>query len=104
MSSIKYFLEVVDGGPDCHGIFELVGTRITLGRHVTADIPLYDRTVNKLHAALHRQDNGYALEDTNSRAGTLVNGVRIEQPVPLKDEDLIKLGNVILIYRCTASA
>jgi pSer/pThr/pTyr-binding forkhead associated (FHA) protein len=39
------------------------------------------------------------LEDLGSKNGTLLNGTKIEQAVPLQDGDEIRLGSVELTYR-----
>jgi class 3 adenylate cyclase len=43
---------------------------------------------------------GYLLADLKSTNGTYLNGLRLEQVVPLKDGDKIELGDVALTYRC----
>ena len=73
---------------------------------VTPDLDL-DRYAGELaglsrrHARLSRQDNRYWIEDLNSVNWTYLNQQRLtpEQPVPLNDGDLLRLGNVLLTFR-----
>ena len=91
-------LRVIEGAPESESQFDLVDDRLMVGRHVTADIPLYNATVNKNHAVLTRTEAGYAIEDWESRSGTFVNGARIGERILLKDGDRIEMGTVKLIY------
>jgi hypothetical protein len=53
--------------------------------------------VEPIHLKISKQkDGGYFLEDNQSRTGTLVNGLPISGPTPLKDGDAIQFGvNVV---------
>ena len=95
---MSFILQVVDGGPDCEGQFDLVEDRLMVGRHVTANVVLINRTVNKNHAVLTRTESGYFFEDWRSRSGTFANDVRVSAPVLLKDGDIIHMGTVKLVY------
>jgi hypothetical protein len=66
---------------------------ITIGRRDDNLVHLPDRNVSRRHARLVRRDGAVLLEDLRSANGTLVNGVRINEPVPLADGDLIRIGD-----------
>lgn len=66
-------------------------TPFTLGRQADNDVVLPDNRISRRHARIIQSVQGYALEDTASRHGTLVNGERIEAR-PLQDGDRINLG------------
>jgi hypothetical protein len=53
--------------------------------------------VEPIHLKISKQPDGhYLLEDNQSRAGTLLNGLTIPGPVPIKDGDAIQFGvNVV---------
>ena len=96
-----HLLRVIDDAPESDCQITLHGDRSMVGRHVTADIPLFNATVNKYHAVLTRTDAGYTVEDWNSRSGTFVNGVRVVESMLLKDSDSIAMGTVKLTYHQT---
>jgi hypothetical protein len=66
---------------------------ITIGRREDNLVHLPDRNVSRRHARLVQRDGTILLEDLRSANGTMVNGVRISEPVPLGDGDLIRIGD-----------
>ncbi|GIW79957.1 MAG: hypothetical protein KatS3mg105_1764 [Gemmatales bacterium] len=66
----------------------------TIGRAEGTDIPLFgDMGVEKIHAKIVLHQGKYMLVENGSPAGgTFVNGERITGPTPLKNGDLIQLG------------
>jgi pSer/pThr/pTyr-binding forkhead associated (FHA) protein len=68
----------------------------TIGRD-GCDINLADPEVSRRHAAIRADDAGAApaIEDLGSRNGTWVNDRRIDAPTPLRDGDLVRLGNTV---------
>lgn len=66
---------------------------ITIGRREDNLIQLPDRNVSRRHARLLRRGGAVLLEDLQSANGTQVNGVRITEPVPLHDGDLVRIGD-----------
>lgn len=66
-----------------------------------ADYVLKDNSVSRVHARILQEDGKVYLEDLNSTNGTFKNGLRL-QPYEkrcLEQEDEIRLGKVILIFR-----
>jgi len=57
--------------------------------------------LSRRHARLILRDNQCWIEDLNSVNWTYLNNQRLppERPAPLKDGDLLRLGNVLLTYR-----
>jgi hypothetical protein len=57
--------------------------------------------LSRRHARLFVQDTRYWIEDLNSVNWTYLNQQRLtpEQPLPLNDGDLLRLGNVLLTFR-----
>ena len=69
-----------------------------IGRSTTNDLVVDDEQVSGQHASLFYREDTFWVEDLKSTNGTYVNGKRIDQSVPLKDEDLIKIGAMILRF------
>ncbi len=70
---------------------------VTLGRSSTNDIPLSDRTLSRVHARLEQVDGGLLrVVDLGSRNGTMVNNIRIADPLTLKPGDRIQLGETVI--------
>lgn len=73
----------------------------TIGRGATSTLVLDVPGMSRSHAMLQPgPGGGYLLADLRSTNGTYVNGLRLEQVVPLRDGDKIELGEVALTYRC----
>jgi len=72
----------------------LAASRLTIGRRPYNDVPLDDLTVSGEHAMIRVRNGDCVIHDLNSRNGTLVNGLPIQQRV-LVDGDVIDIG----IYR-----
>jgi DNA-binding response OmpR family regulator len=63
----------------------------SIGRWEDNDIVIDDRWISRHHARIRREKDQYILEDLDSKNGTVVNGQRIFEPVPLTDGDEIQL-------------
>jgi len=83
--------------------FDLRG-EVRLGRGRPNAIGLTDSKVSRNHARLDPIRNTYILTDLGSANGTFVNGVRITQPVRLRDGDLIHVGDTQLVFHARHSA
>jgi len=75
----------------------LVDEEYVIGRSPQCNIQYSDSGVSAQHARLIRTDDGYVLEDLDSRNGTYVNDAPIERQL-LKDGDEIRIGRVLLEY------
>lgn len=83
--------------------FELRG-EARLGRDRSNAIVLTDGKVSRSHARLDPIRDTYILTDLGSANGTFVNGVRITQPMRLRDSDLIHVGDTQLVFHTGLSA
>lgn len=83
--------------------FELRG-EANLGRSRSSAIALSDSKVSRNHARLDPVRSTYILTDLGSANGTFVNGVRITQPVRLRDGDLLQVGDTQLIFHTRPGA
>lgn len=75
------------------------GRRILVGRSPSADLPLEDPLMSRLHARIEMRDDGVYVEDLGSRNGTTVNGETVHGPVRLEPDDEITAGSAGLIFR-----
>jgi adenylate cyclase len=77
---------------------QVLGRRVTIGRHPGQDIQLLDRVVSKEHAVITAQNDQFILTDIGSRNGTFVNGERIKGPIKLKDKDQFTCGATVFTF------
>jgi len=73
----------------------------TIGRINGNDLVISERTVSRRHARLWFSDGHWYLEDLQSANGTLVNNIRIFQPVMLNDGDIINFGDEVVVFNIT---
>ncbi|HEV2380638.1 MAG TPA: SpoIIE family protein phosphatase [Terriglobia bacterium] len=78
---------------------EVSRTPFSLGRQSDNDLVLLDNRISRQHARILRDDEGYVLEDAQSRHGTFVNGERVATR-SLQAGDQISLG-ISDAYRLT---
>ena len=75
-----------------------VSSNFTIGRSHNNALVLLDTYISRLHALIHRQNEGeYWLVDFSTN-GVIVNELRIRQSVLLKDNDVVKIGPYIFIF------
>ena len=77
----------------------LEGDSLIVGRSSAAELVLADRFLSRKHARLFQDNGSWMVEDLGSRNGTLVNGVRIEEPTKLKADDEIRLSGSVIMVR-----
>lgn len=86
-----------DDRPD--SVYPLLDAECTIGRSNDNALAVPDGSVSSKHARILRTDDGFVIEDLQSRNGTFVNGERVtDGPRKLSDGDLIRLGKVILTF------
>jgi hypothetical protein len=74
----------------------------TIGRAPTNDVVLLGDRVSRRHAQIQaQQQNEFWLVDLGSSNGTYHNGQRVVQPVLLRDQDQIDVGQFRLVFRQT---
>jgi serine phosphatase RsbU (regulator of sigma subunit) len=77
----------------------LEGESLIVGRSSAAELVLADRFLSRKHARLFQDNGAWMVEDLGSRNGTLINGVRIEEPTKLKEDDEIRLSGSVIMVR-----
>jgi DNA-binding winged helix-turn-helix (wHTH) protein len=70
-----------------------------LGRDLEDGIRIDSPTVSRRHARIVISDRDAVLEDLASKNGTYLAGEPVSAPVPLKDGDEIRTGEVVLRFR-----
>ena len=74
------------------------GVERYVGRESTNDVVMADNQVSTRHCRIVPKGEDFWMEDLGSRNGTYVNGVRIEEPRKLENEDLLKIGRTLFKF------
>ena len=69
-----------------------------LGRDANCDICLTEESISRQHAKIFNENGDVFIEDQGSSNGTFINDKKITQKMPLRDQDMLKLGNIILKF------
>ena len=90
-------LEVITES-DGRQLYDLTAHETVVGRNQFCDVVLRSQTVSRQHARILRSPEGYYLEDLTSLNGTYVNRRRVEGRTQLKDQDLIDIYEIGMIF------
>jgi pSer/pThr/pTyr-binding forkhead associated (FHA) protein len=71
---------------------------VTIGRGPPANVVLSDTRVSRLHARIDVAGGELCVRDLESRNGTWLNELPIDDPVPLRRGDQIELGMTRIVY------
>ncbi len=93
-SSIGY-LSVISGPEDVMGQNVPLMTENIIGRSRSSDILFADRSVDKAHSQIYKDDRGTVYISRLGRRDITVNGISIDDPVPIYDRDVVCFGNVV---------
>jgi two-component system, cell cycle response regulator len=89
---------MVIGGTQTGRVLPLaVGASVTIGRSSGATHRVDEPSVSGVHIRVIRSGPEYILADEQATNGTFVNGVKLTEPVRLKDGDRIQLGPVLVL-------
>jgi len=94
---------VLYSGPDAGQRFDLDTGPQIIGRLPEAQVRIDASGVSRQHAELLVGAATVILKDLGSANGTMVNEVRVDEPVTLKDGDLIRVSNVVLRFHAQNS-
>lgn len=92
-------LSVERGPKELRGVSIAVHGPIIVGRSPGADIVIGAGYVSGRHARFQLMGQNLFVEDLGSTNGTAVNGNLIQTPVPLKDKDVVIVGDVAIRVR-----
>ena len=80
-------------GPLAGTTLDLEGYReVTIGRSATCTLVVEDDFASASHARLSNTGSGWYVEDLDSRNGTFLDGLRIDQPESLSAGQEIRIG------------
>jgi class 3 adenylate cyclase len=80
--------------------FDEEQSAVTVGRRLENDVTLsWDSEVSRAHARLLRGPEGWSLVDEGSRNGSYLNGERITGRRPLRDGDVLRFGDTVVLFR-----
>lgn len=87
-----------------HARFPVLYWENSIGRSRSCDIVLPDATMSRDHAVLMRREEGWFIIDTNSKAGTFVNGKKLKPTARARIHpgDTIAMGSSALTLRQTS--
>jgi phosphoserine phosphatase RsbU/P len=71
---------------------------LTIGRSSENDIVLSDAFCSGRHALIRPVDNGWVIQDCQSKNGVFLNGKRVGAPVELKKGDVILAGETRIVF------
>ena len=71
--------------------------RVVIGRALDCDLRFDLAQLSRHHAAIHRDQRTYAVEDLGSSNGTFVNGTPVESLTPVAVGDKIQLGTGLVL-------
>lgn len=83
-------------------IIDISQAETSIGRAKACDIVISDMSVSRFHAVLSKRKKGWMVFDTNSTAGVLVNGKKIEKVSLLVDGDTVAFGGAEYVFYSTA--
>lgn len=91
---------LVLSGPEQGTILPLaaIGRTYRIGRGEGCDLVLADEDVSRVHAAIERTANGTRVRDLGSKNGIAVTGERITGERPLRDGDVLRMGETVLRF------
>src|SRR5688572_11818304 len=88
---------VVLEGPLKGRTFVLSELEFSLGREATNQLSINDELVSRRHAVIRAGSGRFTLVDLNSRNGTLVNAVPVQERI-LEPGDRIQIGDSLLLF------
>lgn len=82
---------------------DLPATQVLIGRAREVDVLLAAQDVSRRHAVIYPVNGGYAIEDCDSRSGTVVNGRRVKRAM-LSHADAVEISHFVIEYRTDAKS
>ncbi len=79
-------------------------SEVTIGRDPNCDLCLPVHAVSREHACIRKDAQGYAISDTNSRNGVIVNGRKLTSVQRLEHHDEVRVGDALFKFVETEAA
>jgi hypothetical protein len=83
---------VVRFGPSTSPEYPLPEHSITLGREPINDVVINDPEISRRHTRIVFENGAYRVEDLGSTNGTFLNGRRLSELTPMKNGDILDMG------------
>jgi predicted component of type VI protein secretion system len=71
---------------------------VVVGRSADCEVSVRDILLSRRHCRLQPSDDGWLLQDLQSKNGTVIDGERLRVPRLLRDSDVIRLGRTKIIF------
>jgi hypothetical protein len=71
---------------------------LVLGRAPDCDVAVRDILLSRRHLRLQPSDDGWMVQDLQSKNGTVLNGERLRSPRVLRDNDVVRFGRSKIIF------
>lgn len=71
---------------------------LVLGRAPDCDVAVRDILLSRRHLRLQPSDDGWMVQDLQSKNGTILNGERLRSPRVLNDNDVVRFGRSKIIF------
>lgn len=79
-------------------IYPLGNQLSVIGRDIGCEIVIADPHISSKHLQIEKTIHGYSAQDLGSVNGTYINGVRLLNPILLKNGDEINIGITHLVF------
>ena len=95
---------IVIGGKQAGMEIPVPKSKFLIGRGESCHLRPQSHTISRKHCLIRVQEGAATIEDCGSTNGTLLNGKKIEQRLPVNDGDRIKVGVLELEVHISANA
>jgi serine/threonine protein kinase len=85
------YLESISGSMAGY-LIPFTNANFSIGRNSDRLLRLGDKTVSRMHATILWTKRGIFIRDDSSKAGTIVNGMKISKTIQLQPGDIIQIG------------
>lgn len=91
------YLVVIEGAQPGKRV-EIGVAPVTIGRDARQTLVFEDTQLSRLHACVAVVNGTVTLEDLKSTNGTFVDGVRITEPIALREGQVVRMGSQLVTY------
>lgn len=98
---IKYYLEIRKG--EVAKTLYIQNEILNMGRANDNDFVIDDREASRYHCRIVHSEEGFVIIDLGSKNGTYVNSFPAIPYIKLKEDDIIKIGSTIMIFKILAN-
>ena len=88
---------IIKESPSKNRTYSLDKKKVTIGRSPQCDVHIDQTTISRTHAVIEKKGDLFHIMDLESTNGTYVNGM-VTNNTALKNQDVIRIGNVQIIY------